>query len=225
MHTYSLHRSVKVECLCCRVERDFTFTSSSDQIVCKSCIRHQGQAVVKANQRDGDHVGLWKSELEVAKISHSADITLLQSGIARRENQLAEQRTQIADLQATVRSGVESAPLPAVERWYADEKVGEAQQQRDGAYRSRDHAYRALWRLARLHREDDNRDEHCVCRRTLNGCKEWRAIAGALPALNKWEQNQIDRLRSGQPDGLPDDHPEVLRHGATRARTWNRLAG
>ena len=225
MHTYQLHRLVKAECLCCRVEQDFTFTSSSDQVVCKSCTRHQGQTTVKANQRDTDHVGLWKSELELAKINRREDIARLQEAIAHRDQQLRERRKEISDLQAVVRAGVESAPSPMVERWYTDEKVVEALQLRDAAYRSRDRAYRSLWWLARLHREDDARDGYCVCRRTVRGCKEWQAVAGAFPALNKWERDQIDRLHSGQPDGLPDDHPEVLKLGNTGARRWNRLAG
>lgn len=219
MHTYPLHRPFLTECLCCRIEQQFVFTSQSDQVVCKGCVRHQGDTAAKANQRDTDHVGLWRSELALAKEDHTREVSQLRAEIKRRDKQLIDQRTEIVDLQATVRARVESAPLPAVERWFADEQVVAAHGQRDSAYRSRDHAYRALWAADRLHHEDYTRQGHCSCGRRLNQCKELEAIASATAALDKWEKAQIERIRLGQPDGLPAEHPEVLKHGShTRAR-------
>ncbi len=116
MHTFPLHRPFPTECLCCRVEQEFTFTSQSDQVVCKGCIRHQGDATVKANQRDTDHVGLWRSELALTKEDHDEVVAQLRVEIERRDQQIADRRTEIADLQAVVRAGVESAPLPRHDR-------------------------------------------------------------------------------------------------------------
>lgn len=214
MHTFPLHRPFLTECLCCRVEQEFTFTSQSDQVVCKGCIRHQGDATVKANHRDTDHVGLWRSELALTKEEHDEVVAQLRVEIERRDQQIADQRTEIADLQAVVRAGVESAPLPAVARWFADEQVIAAHSQRDSAYRSRDHAYRALWAADRLHHENYSREGYCACGRRLHQCKELGAIASAATALDKWEKEQIERLRLSQPDGLPAEHPEVLKHGS-----------
>lgn len=221
MHTYPLHLPFLTECLCCHVEREFTFTSQSDQVVCKSCIRHQGDATVKANQRDTDHVGLWHSELALAKEHHEEVIAQLQTEIKRRNHQIASQRTEIADLQEAVRAGVESAPLPAVERWFADEQVVAAHNQRDSAYRSRDHAYRALWATHRLHHEDYAREGHCSCGRRLNQCKELAATSSVAHTLDKWEEDQVERIQLGQPDGLPADHPAVLKYGSHDRRRRN----
>jgi hypothetical protein len=176
---------------------------------------------VKANQRDTDHVGLWRSELALAKDDHEKVIAQLQTEIKRRDHQIANQRTKIADLQEAVRAGVESAPLPAVERWFADEQVVAAHSQRDSAYRSRDHAYRALWAAGRLHHEDYTREGYCSCGRRLNQCKELEAIASVAHTLDKWEEDQIERLQLGQPDGLPAEHPEVLKYGSHDRRRRN----
>lgn len=46
--------------------------------------------------------------------------------------------------------------------------------------------------------------------------RNFEAIAPAVNAHIMWENNQIERLRSGLPEGLPDEHPEVRRH--TRRR-------
>ena len=87
-----------------------------------------------------------------------------------------------------------------------------AWEQRDAAYRSRDHAYRALWAVDRLHHEDEARDGYCGCGRHADRCMVLAAIWPAVDSLIKWEKNQIDRLQRGQPHGLPAEHPEVLKH-------------
>jgi hypothetical protein len=163
MHSYPLHCLITVECLCCHVAQEFTFSSRSDQVVCKGCARHQGDTAPKANQRDADHVALWRSELAIALEDHAEQVKNLRSLVDQRDQQLARQQAEINDLRAAIRAGVEGAPLPAVERWWSNEQVAAASQERDAAYRSRDHAYRALWAVDRLHHEDENRDRYCSC--------------------------------------------------------------
>lgn len=65
MHSYPLHRDIEVECECCRLVMPFTLTSRHDQVVCKACIRHVGSSLQKSEQRAGDHLGLWQSELKL----------------------------------------------------------------------------------------------------------------------------------------------------------------
>jgi hypothetical protein len=96
---------------------------------------------------------------------------------------------------------------------------------RDQAYRSRDHAYRALWAVDRLHREDDTRAGFCGCGRQADRCNELQAIVPAVGALNRWEGHQIDRLTRDLEHGLPDEHPEVLKRGFGHRRIQYRPAG
>lgn len=96
---------------------------------------------------------------------------------------------------------------------------------RDAAYRSRDHAYRALLAADELHHDDDERADYCSCDRRAQECKEMAALAPAVNALRRWAYHQIERLRRGLPDGLPDDHPEVLRLGQSNRQIWSRFAG
>lgn len=225
MEVKPLHRPIRTECLCCHVEQEFTFRSQSDQVICKSCFRHQGDTITKARQRNTDHIGLWRSELAIAREDHAHEVARLHGIVEQRDRELARQRTEIEDLRAVVRAGVESAPLATVEKWFADEQVVAATTQRDTAYRSRDQAYRALWAADRLHHEDETRDGYCACGHRADRCKELDAIAPAANALIRWENNQIERLRSGLPEGLPDEHPEVLKLGYDRRHTRRRQAG
>lgn len=226
MHNYHLHRPVTAKCLCCHVGTEFTFTARSDHVICKGCVRHQGDTLAKAKQRDTDHVALWRSELDLAMEHHAEEIARLLDVISQRDQELATQRIEIQDLQAVVRTGVESAPLGTVQHWWVDEQIANAVDQRDSAYRSRDHAYRALWAVDELHHEDDARDRYCSCGRRVDQCKVFDAIAPAVNALRKWEKNQMDRLHRDLPHGLPDEHPEVLKQcGSSRHRIRHRPAG
>lgn len=225
MHDMPLHRRVSAECLCCRVETEFVFTSRSDQVICKGCLRHQGDTALKAILRDRDHLALWQSELTIAKDGHASVEADRRHLIEERDHELAKRQAEINDLRQVVRVGVENAPLAAVEQWWADEQIRVAHDQRDAAYRSRDHAYRALWAADRLHHEDEQRDRYCICGRQINQCKELQAVESAADSLLHWERGQIDRFQQGLSHGLPDEHPEVLRSGQNHHRRRGHWAG
>jgi hypothetical protein len=218
MHSYPLHRPVTVECDCCHVEREFTFTSNSDHVICPSCIRHQGDTARAANQRDRHHVGLWRSELEILREDHASQVVHLRGEIDKRDRRLVERQTDIDALKDAIRRGVENAPPETVQQWWESEKVTEAHTQRNQAYRSRDLPYRSLWAVDQLHHDDDHRSGYCSCGKRTTVCKELDAIAPAKQALDRWEGNQLDRLGRQLDHGLPNEHPEVLKLGSTYRR-------
>lgn len=202
--------------------RDFTFTSPYAQVVCPACVRHQGSTTAKAIQRDTDHVALWHSELAIAVDDHTtreaafaAQLAAVRADHAKQVQQL---RVEINDLQAVLRTGLDGAPPPTVERWWVSEQLADADESARHAYRSRDHAYRTLWFVVRLHHDDDNRDRHCSCGKRTAQCHEFKAIANIVPTLRRWEEKQIERLRDDLDHGLPDEHPEVLRLRRPRHR-------
>src|SRR5438270_294745 len=109
--------------------------------------------LTEAMQRDADHIGLWKSAFGVAREDHFAELNRLKNVIAQRDGEIAALQTEVEDLREVVRVGVEDANPLAVQQWFASERVAEANAQRDAAYRSRHHAYRALWAADRLHHD------------------------------------------------------------------------
>lgn len=227
MHAYPLQRPVTVECHCCRVEHEFMFTSKWDQVICRSCVKHQGNTAEKAGRRDFDHVNLWHSEMAITKEEHAAAWAELnerrRQADEERDQKITDLHAQIEDLRAVIRAGVENAPWPTVEHWYQSEQVADATRKRDSAYRSRDRAFRALWFIDQVHHEDAGRANYCACGNRAEKCQVLDALEPVRDALYKWENQQIDRLRSDREHGLPHEHPEVLRHGGRwyRSRTAN----
>lgn len=222
MHNYPLRRTVIAECQCCHVEQEFKFTSNSDHVICKGCIRHQGDTKRQADQRDRDHVGLWRSELEIQREDHTSQISDLRSEIEKRDQQLAQQRADIEFLKEAIRQGLENTPPEIVPQWWESEKVAEAQTQRDQAYRSRDFSYQSLWALDQIHHEDDHRMGYCACGKRVQVCNEFNSIAPIRLALDRWERNQLDRLSRQQEHSLPDEHPEALKLMPTYRRFHHR---
>lgn len=218
MHQFPLHRHVVVECACCHLEQTFCFKSSSDHVICLSCIRHQGDNTAKANQRAYDHTNLWKSELAVAREDHADRVAELQKQIEFHEQEAVQLHTELNQAKENIRLGLNELSLPEVEKWWTSEQVQDANNKRDSAYRSRDAAFRALWGVAELHVEDRDKKYHCTCGKTVHKCKEYNAIAGSIQALLKWENAQLDRLKQDLDHGLPDNHPEVLKRGLGRRR-------
>lgn len=223
MHRYPLHRKVEATCTCCQIERDFTFKSHTDQVVCPGCARHQGDSPKQESLRNRDHADLFRSEFLLAQEDRKEDATrharaleAAKAVTAERDTVIREKSATISDLRAAIQSGDMN---PEVERWLAEEAVKKAQEQRDSAYRSRNYAFESLWRLSLLHRHHDTDLGLCACKRKADKCKELNAIREGLPAVKNWEKIEIDRLHDNRDHGLPPDHPEVLRLGGFR-RQW-----
>ena len=205
MHRYPLHRQVHARCECCGVRARFTFTSTSDHVICKGCKRHQGDSLGKAIQRDRDHVGLWSSEVDLVReefATHRAQALAAQERLTR---QLEQIRLENDGLRQAIVRGFEAAAPADVQKILADKSVKEAEDQRDAAYRSRDHAYRGLWAVDDLHHEEETSEE-CSC--GAASCPVLEAVGLVRPSLYDWENKQIDRARNGLDHGLPRDHPE-----------------
>lgn len=226
MHSYPLHGYVTAECECCKIPCEMWFTSASDPLICKGCRNHLGDSPTRCAQRNRQHAGLYRSELQLSqqgreadRRSHTAEMQKLEDRhtqkIVQMEAELTEQRVELSDLRAVIRSGELN---PAVEKWLADQEVRDALDRRDRAYRSRDFAFAALWGMAKLHRYDEHDEHLCICGRKASKCRELQAIAPELAALDDWEDKQIERLRDDLEHGLPREHPEVTRLGGAHLR-------
>ena len=220
MHSYPLHRRVEAECVCCHLISRFEFGSKSDFVICKGCIRHTGELKHQLQQRDIDHLNLWRSELALAAQGHAEAIAQLKAAVAEREEELRSLRLQLVDARHAIETELRARPMASLQGWWDSIQIGEANDARDRSYRSRDHALRALWRLDKLH-HDGSTPNHCSCGKTTGKCSEWKVIEDDREFLYRWESKQIERLQADQDHGLPDEHPEVMRTGR---RSW-RYAG
>jgi hypothetical protein len=222
MHNHPLYVEVSAECRCCKILRTFSFKSTTDHVICKSCERHYGDGSGKAAQQARDHAGLYWSELQISiedrhrdQERHLAELRYRDREITEKNDIIAQKNVVIDDLETAVRTGNLN---PAVEKWLADEEVRDALNKRDSAYRSRDYSFTALWRITQLHHLDERRQNKCSCGRSERGCRELAAISDELDVIHRWETEQVDRLRTGLEHGLPHDHPEVAAMGGRSLR-------
>lgn len=216
MHHHTLYRDVKVTCECCRIDAMFYFKSASDLVICKSCQRHYGSERRKLELRDEDHRNLWASELRLRAENHAATIEHLHDTIKQQRDELAALRLENDGLRTTVIDGFDRAAPADVQRILIDREVREAGDERDSAYRSRDHAMRVLWQVNEIHHPDTRGG--CSCR--VPSCRTNDLVDAARNGLYSWEKRQIERARAGRAHGLPREHPDYREY-----RDFARVAG
>ena len=207
-HAHTLHRQIDVECACCRVIQEFTFKSSSDLVICRSCERHQGDTQSKTHQRDFDHLNLWSSELRLLEEQRLQERRETTEKVAKLQARLTAASMENESLRDAVRAGLSDTSPADIQRILQDQAVMDAQQERDASYRSRDRAYSALWAVDELHHRDSIEGEYCSCGSRANACAVLAALDPHSEALRRWERAQIERSKARKPHGLPREHPD-----------------
>jgi hypothetical protein len=206
-HPYELHIDVVAPCLCCRAPRSFRFASASDQVVCTACVNHLGEA--KAQRRDLDHVAMWEAlyaEAQRASTSAAADAA---SAAERDATTIAELRSQASGLTAVVAGEFAGADAPGVRELLETDVVRRAERNTELANRRTDRLMGALWRIDRLHHDDEARAGHCSCGRPVAKCPESLAIDAQRQAVHDWETRNVALLQRGERHALDDTHPLV----------------
>jgi len=152
---------------------------------CPPCHDHAPD-IAQANR---DHIEMWRALARSRKQDHE-----------RVEVQL---RDQIAQLEQDLRD----RPTRTVDRWVDRDELEEARSEADRAFRSRENAWQALCMVRLFHRE--GQPGQCRCGQRLD---RWKTapIVDHYPALEKWEREQVRRLRSGLSHNLPEGHPALL---------------
>jgi hypothetical protein len=126
---------------------------------------------------------------------------------ARRSSEHAAQLSQLRVEIAQVRQELVSRPEKIVDRYIEADVLEAAQNEAQRAFRSRENAWQALTEVRLLHRETD--DVKCRCGVRIDRCAVAK-IVERYPGLRRWEEEQVSRLRRGEPHALPDAHPAVL---------------
>jgi hypothetical protein len=98
-------------------------------------------------------------------------------------------------------------PTRPVHHWVDQDELEKAREEAQRAFRSRENAWQALCEIRLLHRE--GQAGQCRCGLRLDRCKIVQ-IVDHYPALEKWEKEQLSRVRGGLTHNLPEGHPAVL---------------
>lgn len=206
MHDHLLHRDIEAECECCRLMQPFRLTSKHDQVICKACVRHVGSSLEKTEQRSKDHLGLWRSEVQIlTEVRDELRRTLGQERAAAKQAR-DQMQGEITRLTEAITQGLSDTSPADVQRLMTQQVVRDAEGARDAAYRSRDRVYQLLWRLDEKHRPGGGTDS-CVCGQSR--CPVLEVVDDeAREDLYSWERRNIERSKKGYPHGLPNDHPD-----------------
>jgi hypothetical protein len=73
-----------------------------------------------------------------------------------------------------------------------------------------------LWRLDRLHHENDNKSGLCACGKPVTQCAELLALEPERQALREWERKNLALARGNKRHGLPAEHPELEKNPRRR---------
>ncbi|WP_213816093.1 hypothetical protein [Glaciihabitans sp. dw_435] len=223
-HSYQLHVDLDAQCLCCRSQQPFHFTSATDQVVCAHCVHHLGSD--KAERRDSDHVALWLDLFTEAQQDAAALAADASETIGTRDATIADLTEQVAQLAAVVAGQYEQAAAdsaavtPAgagVRALLESDAVKRAERNTVLATRRIDWAMAALWAMSELHRDDPAKPMYCVCGKSLSACAEGKALEPVRQSILDWEKKNVALLQEGKRHGLPDDHPAVVLASGGRA--------
>lgn len=173
--------------------RPATSVGRADGTACADCLPHLGFSL----RSDREHLQLWQALTERQSREHAQEASAL--------------RTRITELEQELRS----RPERLVDRHVDLNELQAARSEADRAFRSREMAWQALVEIRLLHREED--DGQCRCGLRLDRCRVAQ-IVDRYPALQRWEKEQIERVRRGEAHALPDGHPALLdrRHAVSR---------
>jgi len=179
-------------CTCCKrpwdicvADADGGFGGQNRQRTCPACHDH-GPAPMATNRV---HIELWRTVVRYERQEYDAKETRLRNRISELEQELRNR------------------PEKTVERYVDLQELDEARTEAQRAFRSRENAWQALCMVRLIHRE--GQVGQCRCGLRLDRCKV-APIVNHYPGLEKWEREQIRRLRNGYDHNLPDGHPAIL---------------
>ena len=201
-HAYELHVDVTAPCLCCLAPRAFRFASPSDQVVCAQCVNHLGSD--KAERRDREHVQMWADLHADQQVKFQVEVEALGAQLAAEAAATAALQAQSDGLTAVVAGEFAAG---GVRDLLENDVVRRAERATELANRRNDRAMAVLWRLERLHHENDKNVGACACGKPVLKCQEFAAIEPERQALREWEKKNVALAAEGKRHGLPAEHP------------------
>ena len=200
-HAYELHVDVTAQCLCCLAPRSFRFSSPSDQVVCGQCVNHLGSD--KSERRDREHVVMWADLLADQRVKHQLEVEGLAAQLVAERASTAALREESAGLTAVVAGEFATG---GVRELLENDVVRRAERGTELANRRNDRAMAVLWRIERLHRENDKNFGACACGKPILKCPEFAAMEPERQAVREWEKKNAALAAEGRRNALPPEH-------------------
>jgi hypothetical protein len=198
-----------MRCACCGLERQIYLDGPSAQQVCDACKAHNSRNVERIRELHRD----WWIAHDEAQFSNYAQIVAdLRAALRAEKDSLEERDSRLGVMRGLVVTHFEDAPIGNLQKWLQDAVVVNAHAARDSAFKRRDKAMRAIWRVDHEH-NDDKVAGLCKCGLKTDRCLVWKALHDQLEDLDRWDREQVARLKAGKEHGLPREHPEVMKRG------------
>lgn len=204
----------QVRCPCCQIPC-IPRSEVARRRVCPGCELHQGNTGMKLDRKNHDHVAAWVNFYDTSVDAERDALTKSTETIDRQRAEIVSLSQKLEDAKYALMSGTATT---SVVNWIETERVREADQRADSAYRSRDRLAALLWTLDDLHNDADD-DGMCTCGVQTHKCAIWESIADERQFLYRWETGQVERIKQGLPHSLPPEHPEVAKHPRV---SWRR---
>jgi hypothetical protein len=203
-------RGAVTTCLCCGLPKPIYMDWPTAQQVCDECKAHHNrdQELIKRLHRDW-----WMAHDKAQTSNYSQIVSGLRTELRAANDKTDDAESRLVQMRALVVKHFEGAPVGTLQTWLRDGIVINAHGARDSAFRRRDQAMRALWRLDKLH-NDDETPGTCKCGPRTEKCSAWKVLADEVEDLDRWEQDQLTRMEDGREHGLPREHPEVRRRSS-----------
>lgn len=142
--------------------------------------------------------------MEALRASHAAELVRVQASVDNNSDAIVELRTEFNQLVKSVATGFADDPGPALLARIQSEAMMELRKQKSDAYRARDRAMAAVWRMTERHHELAN--GRCRCKLAATACRDLQAAAFFRDSFERWEKKQTQLMREGKIHGLPEDH-------------------
>lgn len=188
-------------CSCCDRPNAFLVPSKvpnglpSQFRLCGTCSRHRGDSSAARQRMNKDHCELYALDADEA-IAAAAE-----ASSRRHAEEVAQLKRELHKAQADLRERPVQIRYEVVDQ----DKLNEAQEQRDSAYRSRDAAFRTLSEVGLLHR--GNLTGACRCGSAVGKCETASVLRESW--LAEWELRQQQRWKEGRDHTLPWNHPAL----------------
>jgi hypothetical protein len=158
-----------------------------------------------------------KSLVAAMTVRHATEVEAATELDARRDQKLKDLTREHRELLAAVASDFAEELSPALAARITNVSLGALRSEVTAAYKTRDRAMAAVWRIDELH--NVTLSDKCKCGKPVNGCREYQALSFFRDSFYTWERKQIDLLRKEKMHGLPADHPESRKH-YTNSWSW-----
>ncbi|WP_298868460.1 hypothetical protein [uncultured Microbacterium sp.] len=206
-------------CTCCFLRyapERYSLTDKRPQ-VCAECIHHLSDA----DRRDKEHLRDWRAEHAATTTSYETRLANMRDLLDKSDQEKADLSSALTDAISTISSDYHKAPIGDLRNALESELVTEEQHKAESAYRIRSRAMVVLWRIDRLHNTFETKSKSaCKCGTPADRCEILKLLAPFVDELDKWENREKERMRSGRTHGLPADHPDAKKYMQTPGTFW-----